>query len=240
MEIVLVPAFKDNYIFLAHSADTRETMVVDPGEAGPVLAAAAARGWQITHILNTHWHADHTGGNAEVKAATGATLIGPSENGRIPGLDRTVGEGDRVAFGGEEGEVIAIPGHTLGHIAFHFGRPGVAFVGDTLFALGCGRLLEGTPTQMFASLRRLMALPDPTIVYCAHEYTEANLRFAESLGQPSPALAQRAEIIRLARAAGTPTVPTTIALERSTNPFVRADTVARFAELRAAKDVFRG
>ena len=240
MEVVLVPAFKDNYIFLAHSADSQETMVVDPGEAGPVLAAAAARGWQITHILNTHWHADHTGGNAAIKAATGAQLIGPSENGRIPGLDRTVAAGDRVAFGGEEGSVLAVPGHTSGHIAFHFDKPGVAFVGDTLFALGCGRLLEGTAEQMFASLATLMALPDPTIVYCAHEYTASNLAFALTVDPASPALLQRADTIRLARAAGTPTVPTTIALERATNPFVRADTVAHFAELRAAKDAFRG
>ncbi len=238
MEVVLVPAFKDNYIFLGHSAATGETMVVDPGEAAPVLAEAQRRGWRITHILNTHWHGDHTGGNAAVKAATGATLIGPSENGRIADLDRTVADGDRVHFGETEGQVIAVPGHTAGHIAFHFDDPGIAFVGDTLFALGCGRLLEGTPAQMFASLAKLMALPDPTFVYCAHEYTEANLRFAESVDPDNPALRQRAEIIRIERAAGQPTVPTTISLERATNPFTRADTVARFAELRAAKDSF--
>jgi hydroxyacylglutathione hydrolase len=240
MEVVLVPAFTDNYIFLGHSAATGETMVVDPGDAGPVLAEADSRGWRITHILNTHWHADHIGGNAAIKAATGATLIGPSENGRIPNLDRTVGEGDTVPFGETQGHVIAVPGHTAGHIAFHFDDPGIAFVGDTLFALGCGRLLEGTADQMYASLAKLMALPDPTFVYCAHEYTLANLAFALTVDPDSPALRQRAEIIRLERAANQPTVPTSIGLERATNPFVRAETVARFAELRAAKDVWRG
>lgn len=241
MEVVLVPAFKDNYIFLGHDSLTGETMVVDPGEAGPVLAEADRRGWRITHILNTHWHPDHTGGNAAVKAATGATLIGPADEAeRIPGLDRLVGHGDQVPFGGEAGEVIAVPGHTSGHIAYHFANPGVAFVGDTLFALGCGRLLEGTAEQMYESLARLMELTDPTIVYCAHEYTEANLAFALTVDPQSPALQQRAETIRLARAAGSPTVPTTISLERSTNPFVRADTPAHFAELRAAKDAFKG
>ena len=240
LEVVLVPAFVDNYVFLAHDAASGDTMVVDPGEAGPVLAQAAQRGWRISHILNTHWHADHTGGNAQVKAETGALLIGPAENGRIAGLDRIVGEGDRIPFAGGEGEVIAVPGHTSGHIAVHFPQARAAFVGDTLFALGCGRLFEGTAEQMFGSLRRLMALPDDTRVYCAHEYTAANARFALSIDPDNADLRARAATIAAARARNEPTVPTTIGLERTTNPFVRAPDAAHFAQLRAAKDGFRG
>ncbi len=239
-EIVLVPAFTDNYIFLVHAAATDETMVIDPGEAGPVLAEAAQRGWRIGQVLNTHWHADHTGGNLAIKAATGAIVTGPAaEAARIAGLDRTVAEGDAVAFGGVQGMVIDVPGHTAGHIAFHFADAAVVFVGDTLFALGCGRLFEGTAAQMFDSLGKLMALPQSTRVYCAHEYTATNARFAVTVDPGNPTLAERAAEIAHARAADQPTVPTTIGLERATNPFVRAATVDAFARLRAAKDAFR-
>jgi len=241
MEVVLVPAFTDNYIFLARYGAGGEAFVVDPGEAGPVLAEADRRGWRITHILNTHWHADHTGGNAAVKAATGAEITGPArEAAKIPTLDRTVRGGNTLAIGPLTARVLDVPGHTAGHIAFHFAAERAVFVGDTLFALGCGRLFEGTPVQMHASLAALMALPDDTIVYCAHEYTAANARFALTVDPDNVALAARARDIFARRSDNLPTVPTTIALERATNPFTRAATVDAFTPLRTAKDSFKG
>lgn len=241
MEVVLVPAFTDNYIFLARYGEDGRALVVDPGEAGPVLAEAARLGWSITHVLNTHWHADHTGGNAAVKAATGAEIIGPAdEAAKIPTLDRMVRGGDTVALGPLMARVIDVPGHTAGHIAFHFAEPSAVFVGDTLFALGCGRLFEGTAGQMHASLAALMALPDDITVYCAHEYTAANARFAVTVDPGNAALAERAAAIAITRARGEPTVPTSIGLERATNPFVRTPSSTEFARLRSAKDAFRG
>ena len=161
LEIVAVPAFADNYLWLVHDADSGETAVVDPGDPDPVLAEAERRGWRITTILNTHWHPDHTGGNLAIKEATGATIIGPAgENGRVPGLDVALREGDRVRIGEHEAEVWEVPGHTIGHIAYVFRDDRVAFVGDTLFAMGCGRLFEGSPEQMHRSLGRLASLPD--------------------------------------------------------------------------------
>ncbi|HEU0310985.1 MAG TPA: hydroxyacylglutathione hydrolase, partial [Sphingomicrobium sp.] len=179
LEIVAVPAFADNYLWLAHDPDSGETAVVDPGDPAPVLAEAQRRGWSITRIFNTHWHPDHTGGNLAIKEATGATIIGPEgENGRVPGLDVALKEGDRISLGSHKAEVWAVPGHTIGHIAYVFGDDRIAFVGDTLFAMGCGRLFEGTPEQMFRSLARLGGLPADFNLYCAHEYTLANARFA--------------------------------------------------------------
>jgi hydroxyacylglutathione hydrolase len=239
MEIVQVPVLNDNYVYLAHDGD--ETAVIDPAVAEPVLAAAAARGWRITQILNTHWHPDHVGANLAIQAATGCRITGPvGEAAKIPGIDRTVADGDTVQIGGAAGVVIDVPGHTAGHNAYYFADAGTLFCGDTLFALGCGRLFEGTPDQMRTSLAKLMALPDATAVYCAHEYTQANARFAVTVEPDNAALTERVIAIDAARAAGRPTVPSTIGLERATNPFVRAGSVAEFAARRAAKDGFRG
>ena len=179
VEIVRIPVLSDNYVWLMHDPASAETVAVDPAVADPVLTEAERRGWRITQIWNTHWHPDHTGGNAAIKAATGCTITGPAaEAHRIPTLDRQVGEGDVVAIGGIEAEVMDVPAHTAGHIAYHLPSEGVAFVGDTLFAMGCGRLFEGTAAQMFDNMQRLAALPPETAVYCAHEYTASNGRYA--------------------------------------------------------------
>ncbi len=241
LEIVRVPALSDNYIWLVHEPARGETVVVDPAEAAPALAAADARGWRIGQIWNTHWHPDHTGGNAAIKAATGCLITGPAaEAERIPTLDQTVREGDVVRLGVIEAQVIEVPAHTAGHIAFHLPAAGVAFVGDTLFAMGCGRLFEGTPEQMFANMTRLAALPDETQVYCAHEYTQSNGRYALAAEPGNAALVERMAQVDAARARGEATVPTTIALERATNPFMRARDAAELGARRAAKDAFRG
>jgi hydroxyacylglutathione hydrolase len=240
LEIVAVPAFADNYLWLVHDADSGETAVVDPGDPAPILAEAERRGWRITTILNTHWHPDHTGGNLAIKEATGATIIGPAgENGRIPGLDLELNEGDRMSIGNHEAEVWEVPGHTLGHIAYIFGEDRVAFVGDTMFAMGCGRLFEGTPAQMRGSLNRLAGLPGDTKLYCAHEYTLANARFAAHAFPGNEAISKRLASVVESRDAGRSTVPTTVAEERATNPFLLARDVEHFAALRAEKDNFR-
>ncbi|MFP5329410.1 MAG: hydroxyacylglutathione hydrolase [Alphaproteobacteria bacterium] len=238
LEIVPVPAFTDNYLWLVHDADSGETAVVDPGDAAPVLAEAERRGWQITQVWNTHWHADHTGGNLAIKQATGAKVSGPAGEA-IPGRDVALAEGDEVRLGAHVGQVINVPGHTLGHIALVFDKDRVAFVGDTLFAMGCGRLFEGTPQQMFDSLSRLSALPDDTRLYCAHEYTLSNALFAAQAEPGNAAIANRLERTRAKRASGEITVPTTVAEERETNPFVRASDWQEFARLRSEKDRFR-
>jgi hydroxyacylglutathione hydrolase len=240
LEIVAVPAFADNYLWLAHDAASGETAVVDPGDPTPVLAEAEKRGWSITKILNTHWHPDHTGGNLAIKEATGATIVGPAgENGRIPGLDIAIKEGDRISIGSHEAEVWEVPGHTLGHIAYIFHDDQVAFVGDTMFAMGCGRLFEGTPEQMHHSLGRLAGLPGDFRLYCAHEYTLANARFAAHAFPANQAIGQRLAEVVAARDAGVMTVPTTVLAERETNPFLLADDCNQFAELRRMKDDFR-
>jgi hydroxyacylglutathione hydrolase len=241
LEIVRIPVLSDNYVWLVHEPGSGETMVVDPAVAEPVMAEAAARGWRITQIWNTHWHPDHTGGNAAIRAATGCLVTGPAaEAARIPTLDRLVGEGDRVTLGPVEAAVFEVPAHTAGHIAYHLPSEEAVFVGDTMFAMGCGRLFEGTADQMHANLQRLAALPPETRVYCAHEYTLSNGRFALAAEPDNEAVASRMRSVEAARAAGEATVPTTIALERATNPFVRVGSAAELAERRAWKDSFRG
>ena len=241
LDIVRIAALSDNYIWLAHDADSGETVVVDPTVADPVLAEAARRGWNITQIWNTHWHPDHTGGNAAIKAATGARVSGPlAEAERIPTLDVTLAEGDQVTIGAHHAVVIETPAHTAGHISFHLPDDAVAFTGDTLFAMGCGRLFEGTAAQMFDNMRKLAALPDETAVYCAHEYTQSNGRYALVAEPDNAALIARMHRVDEARARGEATVPTTIGLERATNPFLRASSVEQLAERRAEKDAFRG
>jgi hydroxyacylglutathione hydrolase len=237
IEIVRIPVLSDNYVWLVHEAASGETMVVDPAVAAPVLAEAETRGWKITQIWNTHWHPDHTGGNAEIKAATGCIITGPeAERERIPTLDVLVKEGDHVSLGNATARVLDVPAHTAGHIAFHFAADHAAFVGDTLFAMGCGRLFEGTAEQMYSNMRKLEALGDDTRVYCAHEYTQSNGRFALTVEPDNQALVVRMAQVNAMRERGEPTVPTSIALERATNPFMRAVSVEILAERRLAKD----
>ncbi|NNG05069.1 MAG: hydroxyacylglutathione hydrolase [Inquilinus sp.] len=253
LEIDILPALSDNYIYLLRDVENGTAAVVDPSTAEPVIAALEERGLGLGLILNTHHHHDHIGGNAALKARYGATIIGPrSEISRIPALDRTVGQGDQVSVGGETAAVIETPGHTSGHIAFWFPTSKALFCGDTLFALGCGRLFEGTPAEMWASLLKLRDLPDDTRIYCGHEYTQSNARFALTVEPDNAALAERAERIDATRAQGLPTIPSTIGEEKATNPFLRADveslkrgigmpgcsTVTAFAELRGRKDRF--
>jgi hydroxyacylglutathione hydrolase len=237
LDIVRIPVLSDNYVWLVRESSSGETMVVDPAVAPPVLAEADLRGWKITQIWNTHWHPDHTGGNAEITAATGCTIIGPAaEAARIPTLDVQVREGDMVRLGAVEAKVIDVPAHTAGHIAYHFENEQVAFVGDTLFAMGCGRLFEGTAEQMYANMRKLEALGDDTAIYCAHEYTLGNGRFALTVEPENIDLIARVNEVAAMRERGEATVPTSIALERATNPFMRAGSVEELAARRAAKD----
>lgn len=241
VEIARVPVLNDNYVWLIHDEASGETAAIDPAVGQPVLDAAAARGWRITQIWNTHWHPDHIGGNAEIKAATGCRITAPAaEAGKIPTLERAVREGDKVSLGGIEAEVLEVPAHTAGHIAYHLPSEKVVFVGDTLFAMGCGKLFEGTAEQMYGNMKRLEALPADTKVYCAHEYTLANARFAITVEPDNEALQRRFAEVVAAREAGEATVPTDIGLERATNPFMRASSIAELADRRAAKDSFRG
>lgn len=249
----LFPCLNDNYGFLLHDPDSGLTASVDTPEAGPILQALDERGWQLTHIFNTHHHWDHAGGNLELKERTGCTIIGPrADADRIPGIDVKVGEGDRFEFGLQTVEVRETPGHTRGHIVFHLPEHYVAFVGDTLFAMGCGRLFEGSPEQMWDSLQKILAWPEATQIYCAHEYTQTNARFALTVDPANEDLQQRATEVDTHRAENRPTVPTTLALEKQTNPFLRADAagirqtlemenarpVDVFARIRALKDTF--
>jgi hydroxyacylglutathione hydrolase len=253
LEIHQFPCLSDNYGFLIHDDGAGMTACIDTPEVAPILRALDEKGWKLTHSLNTHWHPDHAGGNEAIRQKTGCAIIGPAgEQGRIPGIERAVGEGDILDLGGHAVRVFDVPGHTSGHIAYWLPDDGVAFVGDTLFALGCGRLFEGTADQMWTSLRKLMSLPPETSVYCAHEYTQSNARFALTVDPENPALRERAKRIDALRAEGRFTVPTTIGDELRTNPFLRAedpslqraigmegaDPVEVFAETRRRKDRF--
>lgn len=238
MEIVRVPVLSDNYAWLIH--DSGKTVALDPGEAAPVAAAAAARGWTIDQVWLTHWHPDHVGGAAALKA-DGAQVAGPAaEADRIDGLDTLLAEGDMITVGDASAIVWAVPGHTAGHIAFHLEERATIFTGDTLFAMGCGRLFEGTAEQMHANMRRLAALPGDTRVYCGHEYTLSNARYAAVAEPENVAIAERLADVTAMREQGEPTIPTTIALERATNPFLRSVDAGELAERRAAKDAFKG
>jgi hydroxyacylglutathione hydrolase len=241
----------DNYGFLVHDPDSGETSCIDTPDADAYLREARAKGWTITQIWNTHWHADHAGGNAAIKAATGCTITAPAgDAAKIAGVDRTVDQGDTVMLGEFTAHVINVGGHTLGHIAYHLPEAGVAFVGDSLFALGCGRMFEGSAPQFWQSLSRLKALPPDTRIYCAHEYTASNARFALHADPDNAALQDYARTVAAKRAASEPTVPTVLSLELAANPFLRADDPAMqarwggdspeqtFAALRAAKDNF--
>jgi hydroxyacylglutathione hydrolase len=239
LDVVRIPVLQDNYIWLAKSGD--DVAVIDPALAAPVLEEADKRGWKITHILNTHWHPDHVGGNIEIQNATGCFIIGPKgEEEAIPGIGRAVQGGETVSFGKLVADVIDVPGHTRGHKAYHFAEANALFCGDTLFAMGCGRLFEGTPEQMWESLSRLIPLPPQTICYCAHEYTQSNGRFALHVEPDNATLIARMARVDAARLAGEATVPFTLAEELATNPFLRAGSSQAFAERRSAKDVFQG
>jgi hydroxyacylglutathione hydrolase len=235
LEVVRVPVLSDNYAWLLHDAATGETAALDPGEAQPLLDAAAARGWTIGAVWNTHWHPDHIGGNAGI----GAPVTGPeAERAKIGRLDVGVAEGDTVRLGQSVATVMTVPGHTQGHVAFHFAEDAAIFTGDTLFAMGCGRLFEGSPADMWGNMERYAALPDETRVYCGHEYTLSNARFAAQAEPGNPDIAARLVKVEALRAAGEPTVPTTIGEERATNPFLRAGSAEELGRLRREKDAF--
>jgi hydroxyacylglutathione hydrolase len=244
----------DNFGVLVHDPASNTTVAIDAPEEAPIRAKLAEKGWRLDRILITHHHGDHTGGNLALKQAFGCTITGPAgEASRIPGIDDTVKGGDSFRIGAHEVRVIDTPGHTLGHISYWLPGAKLAFVADTLFAVGCGRVSEGTMPMMWASLEKLAALPDDTNVYCGHAYTETNIRFALTIEPDNADLVARAAQVKALRAAGRASLPTTIAREKRTNPFLRADEpgirrrlgmadapVAEvFGEIRKRKDAFR-
>lgn len=253
LEIITIPCLSDNYAFLAHNAQSGQTAIIDVPEAAPILAALEKRGWRASHVLLTHHHADHVQGLDEVLARHSAKVVGARADAhRLPDLDIAMDEGDTIKIGDETGHVIDVSGHTVGHIAFHFPASKAAFTADSLMALGCGRVFEGTMAQMWQSLQKLAALPDDTVIYSGHEYTAANGAFAMTIEPQNPDLISRINDIAQARAQNQPTVPSTLKLERATNPFLRAnspsvqaaldmqnaDPATVFAEIRTRKDRF--
>jgi hydroxyacylglutathione hydrolase len=239
LEVIQIPALTDNYIYFLCDTDSSETAIIDPSEAGPVLSFLKTRPQKLTYILNTHHHWDHTGGNLEIKNSTGCQIVGYSIDAhRIPGIDIELKDEDIFRLGSSEARVLFIPGHTVGHIAYYFKDAGSLFCGDTLFSLGCGKLFEGTPAQMFASLNRLKELPDETLVYCGHEYTLANAAFAKTVDPKNSALQKRSDQVKKLRDSQRSTVPSRMGEEKLCNPFLKAKTESRFAELRKLKDLF--
>jgi hydroxyacylglutathione hydrolase len=255
LQIERVPCLSDNYSWLLHEPAAGVTAVVDPAEVAPVVEALRAKGWKLTHILNTHHHFDHVGGNEALKAQFGATIVGPAADaGRIPGIDVQLKDGDRYQLGAAELVCYDTPGHTRGHVTYHFPTSKALFPGDTLFSLGCGRLFEGTPAQMWMSLSKFAGLPEDTRVFCAHEYTQSNARFAMHVDGDNADLQRMAADIDAKRAAGQPTVPSLLGDERKCNPFLRPSSPAireklgvapgasdaeAFGAIRSAKDTFR-
>jgi len=251
LEVHQFACLSNNYGFLLHDPASAETACIDTPDAEACLREAAAKGWRITQIWNTHWHPDHAGGNAAIKAATGCRITAPEVDApKIAGVDRTVGNGDTAELGEWTAQVIDVGGHTMGHIAYHLPEAGIAFVGDSVFALGCGRMFEGTAPQFWASLSRVKALPADTALYCAHEYTASNARFALHADPDNVELQIYAREVDERRARGESTVPMQLGRELRTNPFLRADDedmrnrwggagpAETFARLRAAKDSF--
>lgn len=253
LQIHQIPTRDDNYVYLLRESSSGNAAVVDPSDAEPVLEALDQFGWNLTHILTTHHHNDHIGGVEEIVAKTGCTLVGPrADNERIPGIDVEVGDGDTYMLYEAEATVWDVPGHTRGHIAYWFPESQALFCGDTLFALGCGRLFEGTAEQMWTSISKFSVVPDETWVYCAHEYTQSNAKFALHVDPNNEDLKTYAAEIDRRRERGVSTVPSPMGLERKTNPFLRADApelaeaigmagataVDVFAEVRKRKDNF--
>ena len=253
LTITQIPVLTDNYIYLINDPVSGETAVIDPALAQPVLDVLEKKGWRLTYILNTHHHWDHVGGNLELKQKTGCKIIAAqADRDRIPGIDRGVGEDDVIALGQHQARVISTPGHTRGHVVYHFAEDGALFCGDTLFVMGCGRLFEGTPEQMWNSLQKLKALPPSTRIYCTHEYTQTNGRFALSVEPDNRQLQEKMIEVKQLRTENKPTVPSTIEQEIATNPFFRADSISIqktlglesqspvrvFTELRKRKDSF--
>jgi|TARA_Y100000310_G_scaffold341149_1_gene439352 hydroxyacylglutathione hydrolase len=253
LQVNMFLCLSDNYGYLVHDSDSNVTAAIDTPQASEVNKALQATGWELTHILNTHHHLDHAGGNLELQDKWGCTIVGSSSDAaRIPGIQQQVSDGDSFDLGGHPVRVLDVSGHTQGHVAYYFENDAILFSGDALFALGCGRLFEGSAEQMWTSLQKVMALPDDTVVYCAHEYTQANAQFALSVEPQNEELVARAKQIDELRARGEPTVPSDIGVEKRTNPFLRptsadlqaavglvgAPLVEVFAETRRRKDVF--
>jgi len=253
LEIVTLPVLIDNYIYLIHDPVSSETAVIDPALAQPVLNILQEKGWQLKYIFNTHHHSDHIGGNLQIKQQTGCKIIAAqADSARIPGIDVGVNEGDVVSLGNHKANIISTPGHTRAHIVYHFKEANLLFCGDTLFVMGCGRLFEGTAEQLWHSLQKLKALPNATKVYCTHEYTQTNGRFALTVEPNNLQLQQRMIEVNRLRGNNQPTIPTTIAKELATNPFLREDSmelrntigmvnsqsVEAFAKVRLLKDNF--